>query len=57
MRAARDAPFGVPRPLPAVNTALGETEVFVTPDGCELYFVRATGTRAEEIYSTRYLAR
>ena len=57
LRPARDKPFGAPQQLPTVNTEQAETEAFITPDGCELYFVRSTGTQAEEIYHTRYLPR
>jgi hypothetical protein len=52
VRAGRDEPFGTPRQLPVVNTEQWESEVYITPDGCELYFVRV-----DEIYFTRYVAR
>lgn len=57
VRLDRARPFGTPRPLPVVNTDQRESEVFITPDGCELYFVRSTGTQAEEIYATRHVPR
>jgi hypothetical protein len=56
VRSSRDQPFGAPRQLPVVNTEHFESEVYITPDGCELYFVRSEGAvRTDDIYSTRYL--
>lgn len=54
VRADRDQPFGAPRQVPVVNTADFESEGYITPDGCELYFVRAVGGAAGDIYVTRY---
>jgi hypothetical protein len=58
VRAARDQPFGAPRQLPVVNTENKETEAYITPDGCELYFVRSAGpAQTLDIYYTRHVAR
>ncbi|MBT8491482.1 MAG: PD40 domain-containing protein, partial [Deltaproteobacteria bacterium] len=33
-----DSEFGPRQPIPVVNSAAGETEPFVSADGCTLYF-------------------
>jgi len=57
VRTARDQPFGTPRPLPVVNTACFESEAYISPDGCELYFARAEAGADPHLYSSRYMAR
>lgn len=54
-RADRDATFSAPRPVPDVNTSDQEGEVFVSADGCELYFGRTTGQR--DLFHTRVVVR
>jgi hypothetical protein len=37
-RSSVDEPFGAPAPIASVNTPRNEQDVFVTADGCELWF-------------------
>lgn len=58
VRPGRDASFGPPRQVPEVNTEHLESEVYISPDGCELFFIRSEGAaRKDDIYTTRHVER
>lgn len=50
-------PFGVPVPLPTVNSPESDAEAHVTADGCELFFVsdRAGGAGEWDLYRSRVI--
>lgn len=56
VRAQRDATFSARRKVPSVNTTGFESQVHVTPDGCELYFAsdRPGGKGGHDLYHARY---
>jgi hypothetical protein len=47
--------FSAPQPVPGVNTAAHEAEVYITPDGCEIYFAstRPGGLGSWDLYHTK----
>jgi Tol biopolymer transport system component len=49
--------FSSPKPVPAVNSANDDSELYITPDGCELYFAsdRPGGQGAGDLYYTRLI--
>jgi len=51
-RSDAEAEFGAPAAIPGVNTAVQDREVFVTADGCSLYFAsdRPGGMGAWDLY-------
>ncbi len=56
LRDGRDDAFGTPQKLPVVNTANIEWQIFVTPDGCEVWFSseRPGGKGSDDLYRTSY---
>jgi len=51
IRPSVDAPFGMPVPLGAINTAADdELPTWISPDGCRLYFVRNVQNAGNFIY-------
>lgn len=55
LRTDPSAAFDPPQELPGINTIDVETEIFVTPDGCEIYFCsnRPGGQGGLDIYHSR----
>lgn len=52
VRADSSASFSTPQPVPGVNSADNDTEVFISADGCTLYFTsdRSGGQGGQDIY-------
>ena len=54
MRPSAAMPFGMPLPVPGLNSADQENDPFVTPDGCEIYFARTTPATPGDIFMATY---
>jgi hypothetical protein len=52
VRPDAQAAFSTPVPLPGINTADNDSEIYITPDGCEVYFAsdRPGGQGSWDLY-------
>ena len=57
VRSSPTAAFSTPTPVPGINSAAAESELYISPDGCEIYFAstRPGGKGSWDIYYTRLL--
>ena len=48
--------FSTPKPVPGLNTADNDAEIYITPDGCEIYFAsdRPGGQGGWDLYYTKW---
>lgn len=56
VRADASSSFSTPTPVPGLNTSDNEAEIYITPDGCEIYFAsdRAGGKGGWDLYYTKW---
>jgi hypothetical protein len=57
VRASPDEPFSEPSLAPVIDSPELDSEPFVTPDGCELFFAstRAGGKGSYDLYRSQYV--
>jgi len=56
VRADASSSFSTPQPVPGLNTADNDAEIYITPDGCEIYFAsdRPGGKGGWDLYYTKW---
>ena len=57
VRSGPSAAFSTPKPVPGINSTAADSELYITPDGCEVYFAstRPEGQGGWDIYHTRWI--
>jgi hypothetical protein len=55
VRATRDEPFPTPQQIPGIESEFRDSEGYLSPDGCELYFSSIRTGSDYEIYDATYV--